>query len=51
MLLFRSPLKAKTNLNHTMLKYMFDKSFCIILEFISFAVHVIVLADNHAICK
>ena len=29
---------------------MLDSSFCVILEYISFAVHVIVLADILAIC-
>ena len=46
-----SPPKAKTTFNHTMLKYVLDKSFYVILEYICFAVHVIVLADVHAICK
>ena len=51
MQLFRSSHMAKTTFNHTALKYVLHKSFCIILEYICFAIHVIVLADIHAICK
>ena len=50
MLLFGLPHKAKTTFDHTMLKHVLDKSFCFILEFICFSVHVIVLADIHTIC-
>ena len=50
-LLFRPPRKSKTALNHTKFKYAFYESFCIILQYVCFAVHVILLADIHAICK
>ena len=51
MLLFQLPHKAKTTFDHTMLKHVLNKSFCLILEFICFSVHAIVLADIHTICK
>ena len=51
MLLFKSPHKAKTTFNHIMLKNVLDQSFCVIIEYIRFAVHIIVLADIHTICK
>ena len=50
MLLFRSPHKAKITFDHNILTYILDKSFCAILEYICFFVHVIVLADIHTIC-
>ena len=50
MLLFRLSHKAKTTFNHTALNYVLDKSVCVILEYVYFDVHVIVLADIHNIC-